>query len=149
MPTDPHPHAHSLRLTFAQQGGQVRLTGVQRVEMIAPGTATDPPGTGQAGHWVELRDGDGSLLYHRAFHDPAHSSIEIFGDTPHAELRRVQHPAERSEFDIVVPDDPRAATVTLHGPAAGAPGHHAPAETLVSEDFGSLRSAAEPRSDTA
>ncbi len=109
------PYTHSLRLTFAYSGDDVRLAGVRRVAMRAPGHIEPPAAAARTGFWVEVRDGQDNLLYHRALHDPTRADIEVFGDSPGEPMRRV--PAEHSEgtFEVIVPDYPHASHLSLFG----------------------------------
>src|SRR5438270_12916067 len=88
--TKPSPRSsHTLRLTFAYDGNQVRLLRSQRVAMVTPPAVTPAPEKGQSGSWLEVRDAKGALLYHRAIHDPIRTDVEVFSDDPAQTITRV------------------------------------------------------------
>jgi hypothetical protein len=132
-------HTHSIRLTFAYSGDDVRLVRTELVAMISPGIATAPPEGDQAGYWIEVRDAGGNLLYHRPLHDPLRRSVEVFGDEPGDPLYRSGTPATEGEFEVIVPDLPHAATFLLHGPPPEADSPHAASRELVTHGFDELR----------
>ena len=115
--SQPISYTHTLRVTFAYDGPKLEITRVERVAMRAPAVATPPPQEGQAGYWLEVRDGNGALIYHRPLHDPLRRDIESFGDPSGTPMRR--HPATttKGEFEVLVPDLPGAQTFRLHGPS--------------------------------
>ncbi len=139
--SQPGAYTHTLRVTFAYDGPQLDLIRVQRVEMRAPAPATPPPPANQAGYWLEVRDGNGALIYHRPLHDPLRRHIESFGDPSGAPMRR--HPAivTKGEFEVLVPDLPGAQTFRLHGPsteAVEARAAFAPSISLSEHSFDDL-----------
>ncbi|SRR6266508_866003 len=132
-------HTHSIRLTFAYSGNDVRLVRTERVAMITPGAATPPPAGDQTGYWVEVRDAEGNLLYHRPLHDPLRRGVEVFGDEPGEAIYRVDNPDREGEFDVLVPDLPTAAEFTLHGTPPTARKPYAKSEELLKHGFDELR----------
>jgi hypothetical protein len=147
----------SLRITFAydlgQPNGGVRLVRVERVRAITPGISTPPPEPGQSGAWFEVRDRDGAFLYYQPVHDPMPTTREAFADAsgkPH--LSRLPTTKTSGEFEVLVPDLPKAASFAFHaappalepvrerGRAAAGP---APAEELARMAFEELRRRAE------
>ena len=117
----PAAYSHTLRVTFAYDGDKLTVASVKRVAMRAPAPATPPPHEGQTGYWLEVCDAQGMLLYHRPLHDPIRQDIEAFGDKPGDPIHRVpvQHP--KGEFEVLIPDLPRASDFVLHGPPTGKP----------------------------
>src|SRR5262249_54260617 len=75
-----------------------------------------PPQDNQVGYWLEIRDANGALLYHRPIHNPMRRDIESFGHEPGAPMRRHLVAGEKGEFEVLVPDLPGAKTFRLHGP---------------------------------
>lgn len=140
-------HSHSLRLTFAYRGSDVRLVHAERVAMITPAPPAEAPGRGQAGYWVEVLDDHGNLLYHRPLHDPTRESIEVFGDEPGEPIYRVDNPDREGEFDVLVPDYPNAAEFALHGPAPSTRRPYGPSSELLRSDFEELRRGGPRRGD--
>lgn len=132
-------HTHSLRLTFAFTGDEIRLAAVERIEMMAPGAIGSAPTQDTTGYWVAVRDADDGIVYHRALHDPIRSDIEVFGDEPGAPIYRIDNPERSGEFDVVVPDLGNAAQLSLHGPNPRARRPHGRSVELLRHDFGNLR----------
>lgn len=136
---------HTLRVTFGYDDSKLEIARVQRVAMLAPAAATAPPQENQQGYWLEIRDGNGALLYHRPIHDPMRRDVEFFGEAPGDPMRR--HPAttRHGEFEVLVPDLPGAQTFRLHGPVAEARATvearaaSAPSTTLSEHSFDDLR----------
>lgn len=117
----PASYSHTLRVTFAYDEDKLHIVSVKRVAMRAPAPATPAPQEGQSGYWLEVRDANGALLYHRALHDPIRQDIEAFGDKPGDPIRRVPAHHPKGEFEVLIPDLPQAADFVLHGPPAGQP----------------------------
>lgn len=109
-------YTHSLRLTFAYEGREVRLERVERRRMRSLAPSTPPPEPGQVGSWLELRDAGGALVYHRALHDPLRETIELHGREPGVAPRRVPNPVRAGRFQVVVPDMAAAHVLVLFGP---------------------------------
>jgi len=134
----PPDYTHSLRLTFRYADDRVELDRVERVAMIAPASAS-PSGDPETGYWIDVRDGEGELLYHRPLHDPMRKDLEVFGDKPGDPIYRVENSRREGEFDVLVPDVPDAAEFSLHGPAPKARKPHGPSTTLLTHAFDELR----------
>ena len=132
-------HTHSLRLTFAYSGSDIRLVRTERVAMISPGVATPPPTGDQAGYWIEVRDAAGNLLYHRPLHRPLRRDVEAFGDEAGEPLYRHDTSVTEGEFEVLVPDLPHAATFLLHGTPPVAESPNAASQELVKHGFDELR----------
>ena len=145
----PISYTHTLRITFAYDGPKLEIKRVQRVAMLAPAALSTSPAENQTGYWLEVRDREGAILYHRPMHDPLHRHIESFGDAPGTPMRR--HPANttKGEFDVLVPDLPGAQTFCLNGPSAdtraAAPSDSlsAPSGSLGEHSFDELRDLAQ------
>lgn len=108
------PSRGTLRLTFRSTGGQVELVSKERLDMICPPSVGERPEAGkQGGFWLELRGDGGDVTFFRVLHDPIRSSVEVH--SPDGQIRREFGPPGDSTFEVLVPDDPRAATVALMG----------------------------------
>jgi hypothetical protein len=133
----PISYTHTLRITFAYDGPKLEIIRVQRVAMRAPAT-TPTTQENQAGYWLEVRDGNGALLYQRPIHDPMRRDIESFGDAPGDPMRRHPATATKGEFEVLVPDLPGAQTFRLHGPPAEARATFPPSALLSEHSFDDL-----------
>jgi hypothetical protein len=68
----------SLRLTFRVANDEVRLVSYERLNMICPPSVGDRPEAGKhGGFWMELRDADDRVLFHRLIYSPLGNSVEI------------------------------------------------------------------------
>lgn len=113
----------SLRLTFEYEGRSVRLRDVQPVDAVAPAPPVSARGTG--GFALEMRDGEGQLLFRRMLDDPVTGSVELpVGD------RDAERPFERvtveqpsGTFVVMVPAVAASTEVALfdrrEGPEEG------------------------------
>lgn len=131
-------YTHSLRLTFAYSGDDVRLVGVRRVAMRAPGHIEPPPDTVRSGFWLEVRDEQDNLLYHRPLHDPVRADIEVFGETDDEPMIRVPATSREGRFEVIVPDYAQASHLSLYGGAREALAGDASRERLR-EAFPAMR----------
>jgi len=130
---------HTLRLTFAYDGSEVRLIRSQRVEMIAPPPVTPCPEEGQSGNWFEVRDEKDTLLYHRVLHDPMPTSVEVFSNDPQQSIFRIPEPDPKGQFTLLVPDLPDARQFVFHGTLPDAESDFPPSRPLVRRSFDELR----------
>jgi len=146
----PSPYTHTLRITFTHNGPNLEIARVQRVAMRAP-AALPPAGDNQAGYWLEVRDSNGALLYHRPIYDPTGRNVESYGEAPDAPMQRHAATSDSGEFEVLVPDLPDAQTFRLHGPTAATTGIGPaaaavrlamPGGTLSTHSFAELRARA-------
>lgn len=108
------PARRTRRLRFRAVEGEVELVAQERVEMICPPSVGDPPKAGvHGGAWVELRDGNGELVFFQTLHDPFGTSVEIH--EPDGTIRREFGPPSESVFEVLVPDEVDASTLVLMG----------------------------------
>jgi hypothetical protein len=136
--TQPPPRSsHTLRLTFAYDGNDVKLVRSQRVAMVTPPSVTPAPEKGHSGYWFEVRDVKGARLYHRAVHDPIRTDVEVFSDDPVQTITRVPIAKPKGQFTLLVPDLPDAHSFHLFGTPAGAKGL-APSRELIHHTFEDL-----------
>jgi hypothetical protein len=103
------------RLTFAYDGDSVSLASAQRVAMRAPPVVTEPPSPNAGGFWLEVRDQQGQLIYHRPLYNPLRRHIESFGEKPGDPMQRITPETQRGEFEVLVPDLADAAQFSIHG----------------------------------
>ena len=128
----------ALRVTFGYQGSQVRVLGSERVAMLVPAPAGDPPAAGQTGYWLEVRDAAGRVMYHQPLQDPLQTSVEVFAPEQHLPITRMSNPVREGRFTAILPDTPDAEVVELYGPPdPGRPDE--PSQALVRADVARLR----------
>jgi hypothetical protein len=139
-PQDSHRQSavpRALRLTFAYRGNDIRLLASERVEVVAPPAIGALPQPGQTGHWVQLADAAGRVVYHRALHQPIAVDAEVFPPERGQPITRVPLARREGRFSVLVPDLPGAAVFALHGPAD--PASDDPARELLRLDVADLR----------
>ena len=83
--------------------------------MRAPPVVTEAPSPGSGGFWLEVRDQQDKLIYHRPLYNPLGRHIERFGEKPGDPLQRVTPETQRGVFEVLVPDLPDAAQFSIHG----------------------------------
>jgi hypothetical protein len=105
----------ALRLGFTYQGGRVRLSSRQRVEVTTPPSDPTTGYGGESGFWYELRDADGRVLYRRVAESPIRFTVEVpvDDDLGASELARVPVPEPEGVFTLLVPDLEEARTLAL------------------------------------
>jgi len=128
----------ALRVTFGYQGSQVRVLGSERVAMLVPAPADDPPAAGQTGYWLTVRDAAGRVMYHHPLQDPLQTSVEVFAPDPRQPITRMSNPVREGRFTAIVPDTPDAEVVELYGPPDPARPDE-PSQPLVRADVARLR----------
>jgi hypothetical protein len=128
----------ALRLTYRYDGDNVSLARRERVQMIAPPAGRTPPVAGEnSGFWVELRDANGRVLYHRVLHNPIPFVAEVH--SPEGTIRAVSAPPGRGEFQVLVPDLPDGAAAVLYGSPLDTRRALEPARELVRVALGDER----------
>jgi hypothetical protein len=112
---DAKPSRKTLRLTFQVANGEVRLVKHERLNMICPPSIGQKPEVGRhGGFWVELRDPQERVLFHRVLDSPLGDSVEVH--SPDGKIERVTGiPVAESIFEVLVPDYDEASTVALIG----------------------------------
>ena len=128
----------ALRVTFGYQGSQVRVLGSERVAILVPAPAGDPPAAGQTGYWLAVRDAAGRTVHHQLLHDPLQTSVEVFAPEQHLPITRVRNPVREGRFTAIVPDNADAQVVELYGPPDAARPDD-PAQELLRADVATLR----------
>jgi hypothetical protein len=118
----------SLRLHFAVVGTTLRLVRRRVVRMRSLPSqpiqlSAAAQRNGLCGHWIELRDGNGQILYRQVLHDPLRTSAELLGDD--GTWSRVDVPRPRQSFSVVVPMLDAARALVLVGSPPGDPGGRA------------------------
>lgn len=130
------------RLTFAYEGESLSLARAQRVAMRAPPVVTPPPAPGAGGFWLEVRDRQDKVIYHRPLHNPLRRHIEHFGEKPDDTMQRITLETQRGEFDVLVPDLPDAVSFAIHGaPVTPTPRDPAPVARRLTADTAPLDTA--------
>ena len=104
----------TLRLTFRASGSDVKLVSTERLGMICPPVVGERPEAGRnSGFWLELRDKENRVIFHRILHAPFGNSVEVH--SPDGKIRREFGPLEENIFQVLVPDDDNAGSVALMG----------------------------------
>jgi len=121
MTNDPRsPNSHlkpsrkTLRLTFRVAKGEVQLVSQERLEMICPPSIGERPQAGQhSGFWMELRDANDRVLFHRLLHSPLGNSVEVH--SPDGKIRREFGAPVENVFEVLVPDVEDARAIVMMG----------------------------------
>lgn len=104
----------SLRLTFRVADGEIRLVSYERLDMICPPSVGERPEAGRhGGFWMELRDTNNRVLFHRILNNPLGDSVEVH--SPDGKIQRVFGTVEENVFDVLLPDDSKAKTIAFMG----------------------------------
>lgn len=105
---------NTLRLTFRVVEGEVQLASIERLDMICPPSVGERPIAGKhGGFWMELRDSGGRVLFHRNLHLPFTDSVEVH--SPDGKIQRIFGAAGNNIFEVLLPDEANAKSVTLMG----------------------------------
>jgi hypothetical protein len=108
------PIRKSLRLTFRVAGGEVQLVSYERLDMICPPSVVERPEMGKhGGFWLELRDANDQVLFHRILDNPLGASVEVH--SPDGKIERIFGDVKENVFEVLLPDDHNAQTVALIG----------------------------------
>ncbi|MFF7123948.1 hypothetical protein [Streptomyces sp. NPDC008240] len=67
----------------------------------------------RSGSWIELRDGEGNLLYQRVLHLPLRSEVEVAEGPESGRMYWRGADAPKGVFEVVVPAIPGLAVVQL------------------------------------
>jgi hypothetical protein len=108
------PHRKAIRLTFEYDHDQVVLKTVQRVEMIVPVSDLVRKPETRLGSWVDLVDSEGRILFRRVVNLPAMQSLEVFSPDPDRTPSRIDQPAPKGVFVVLLPDSPEGKRVAFH-----------------------------------
>lgn len=104
----------ALRLTFRVADGEVRLLRYERLDMIPPPSIGERPEAGKnGGFWLELRDADDRVLFHRVLHNPLGDSVEVH--SPDGRIQRVFGATQENFFEVLLPDDSNTKSIVLMG----------------------------------
>jgi hypothetical protein len=129
-----NPQPSALRLIFEYEGENVRLTSIQRVELVAP--SADSPADGeQSGFWYELRDESGGVLYRRVTANPIRSSAEVLTEDEGRPLAREDMAVTQGAFVLVAPVLSEARTIALLASPPGIEGTDQAARLIATFDL--------------
>ena len=110
IPAD-HPRK-TFRLTFRFAEGKVQLISSEKLDMICPPSVGERPETEKhGGFWMELRDANNRVLFHRLL--PLMNSVEVH--SPDGKIQRVFGDVKESIFEVLLPDNADAKSITLMG----------------------------------
>jgi hypothetical protein len=108
------PYRKSLRLTFEVKDGRARLMSYERLDMICPPSVVERPEAGKhGGFWMELRDANGKVLFHRLLHSPLANSVEVH--SPDGKITREFADVAQGVFEVLLPDHDAADSIALMG----------------------------------
>jgi len=126
------PSRKTLRLTFQVAGGEIQLLRHERLGMITPPSAGPAPEVGKhAGFWVELRDANDRVLFHRVLHLPLGDSVEVY--SPDGTIQREFGPTPESTFEVLIPDYDEATSLAFCGEYLNAEAFRAQQADLAAE----------------
>lgn len=126
------PSRRTLRLTFRVANGEVQLLSRERLEMICPPSIGEPPQAGRhSGFWMELRDANERVLFHRLLHSPLANSVEVH--SPDGRIYREFGAPVENIFEVLVPDVEGARTIAMMGESLDPP---SPKEAMTQESRG-------------
>jgi hypothetical protein len=104
----------TLRLRFRVEAGEMRLLSSERLDMTCPPSVGERPEAGKhGGYWVELRDAQGRVLFHRLLDYPFGNSVEVH--SPDRKIERKFGPVTDNVFEVLVPDEMDAKDIVLIG----------------------------------
>lgn len=104
----------TLRLTFRVADGEVRLLSYERLPMICPPSIGETPQARKhGGFWMELRNRDNQVIFHRLIHSPLVGSVEVH--SPDGKIERKFGEVRESIFEVLLPDNPEAESIALMG----------------------------------
>lgn len=104
----------SIRLTFRFANGEVRLVSYERLRMICPPSVGERPEVGRhGGFWMELRDAEDDVLFHRVLQSPLGDSVEVH--SPDGRITREFGDVQDRLFEVLLPDEARAKYIVLMG----------------------------------
>lgn len=104
----------ALRLTLRVRPDSVELIEARRLDKVVPPGLAETPELGRhGGHWVSVHDADGRVLFARGLDANQLGAAEVF--SPDGTIRHVVGRIEEAVVEVLVPDEPDAAYVTLAG----------------------------------
>ena len=110
----PAVHRGTLRLTFRVADGDVRLVATERLDMICPPSIGEPLEAGKhGGFWLELRDENDRVLFHRVLHSPLGDSVAVH--SPGRGIERIFGEPKATTFEVLLPDLAAAGSIVLMG----------------------------------
>jgi hypothetical protein len=104
------------RLTFAYDGGKIRLVSEQHVNMIIPPTQPIDSLQKTAGFSVILRNDSGDPVYERTVEGLMRYDEEVFDNVPERSIRREANPHPKGAFVLLVPAIESARKLEFFGP---------------------------------
>jgi hypothetical protein len=102
----------TLRLTFAYEGTQVRVVARQAVDMRPAPSDPVYDYQGQAGHWFEVHDAGGRVIYRRSTHDLMPVDVEAPSGDPERPFTRAGT-ERRGTFVLTIPNLSRGQSLVL------------------------------------
>jgi hypothetical protein len=104
-----------MRATFRASQGEIHLVSHERLDMICPPSIGERPVAGKnGGFWMELRDRNDHVLFHRVLNNPLGDSVEVH--SPDGKIERITgEPSRDNVFEVLLPDADDASTIVLMG----------------------------------
>ena len=102
----------TLRVTFAYEGNQVRVVSRQAVDMRAAPSDPVYDYQGQSGHWFEVHDASGRVIYRRNTHDLMPVDVEAPSGDPERPFTRAKT-ERRGTFVLTIPNVSQAQSIVL------------------------------------
>lgn len=104
----------TFRLTFRFAQGKVQLISSEKLDMICPPSVGErPEAEKHGGFWMELRDANNRVLFHRLLHSTLTNSVEVH--SPDGKIQRVFGDVKESIIEVLLPDNKDAKSITLMG----------------------------------
>lgn len=130
---------HSLRLTFAYLGSDIRLESVKSIAMIAPPSDDPKRSKDESGFWYEVRDRDNRTLYRRITENPIKFAVEIRSDDTDAPFKWEEIKEPAGSFTLLVPDISNAQSIVLFSSPFDLKKRRETAQEIARFDLGNVK----------
>lgn len=111
---DPAPFRNSIRITFKVVGGYIDILSHRRLAMTCPPAVGPVPQEGKnSGFWLELRDENGNVIFHRILSDALGDSVSHH--LPDKKIERRLGVPDEHVFEVLLPDVSESDHIVLMG----------------------------------
>lgn len=107
------PIRKALRVTFQYDGETFELSGIKRVNAIAPPSDNLSVGDRNSGFWYEVRDSSDRTLYRCIREIPNRYAVEVRSDDPIKPLKWEPLEKPQGVFVVLIPDLETAQNIVL------------------------------------